>query len=348
MQLRRFFIKFFVGLGAIVLPWTSVPHDLKAVLETQLVKPSVTLITPTIQKPTINANLSKDASLKRTALNDIEMLTSSEMGGRRAGSTGEKEVLQYLTNELTLLGLKPMGDNANSFTTTFTLPSVKQAIIGSRLSFIGSTQSGIELTSKNILGGIQGVNQNEVILISAHYDHLGVYQGNLYAGANDNASGVGCTFDVIRKLVQENKTPTKTIVIALWGGEEMGFVGSQAFINSPTFPLSNIKAVINVDTVGNGSLGDLAIWSDGDNLASQTIQEVALKQWVLAPRIPNDGHNSDHVSFSKVNIPAVTLLSRDWLQNNHSPQDTVGNINKDQIKLATDIVYQTVKKLAFE
>jgi Zn-dependent M28 family amino/carboxypeptidase len=128
----------------------------------------------------------------------------------------------------------------------------------------------------------------------------------------------------------------------------MGFVGSQAFVNSPTFPIETIQAVINVDTIGNGMIGNFGIWSEGEtNIAFQAVHKAASQAGTSAMLAPRYGHNSDQQSFARAGIPAVTLMAREWLEKNHSPQDTVGNVKPEQVQLATEIVYQAVKRLAF-
>jgi Zn-dependent M28 family amino/carboxypeptidase len=281
-------------------------------------------------------------------MEDIVALTTPEMEGRRAGLVGEGRASQYLAKELSMLGLKPMGDRGESFAHVFTIPPVRESVVGGRLTFAAGSIGALRTPSMNLLGGLMGEKEDEVILLSAHYDHLGIYHGEVYPGANDNASGVGCILDVLRRLIRENRTPKKTIVFAFWSAEEMGFVGSNAFVNSPSFPLKQIQAVINVDTIGNGSVGEFALWAEGErNLAIQTIKKAATEAGASVIHSPNGGHNSDQVSFAQAGIPAVTLLARDWLQNNHTPEDTAGNIKIEQLQLATEIVYRAVKMLAF-
>lgn len=346
MQTRRVFLKLLLGLGAVALPWTLWPSRIKSVLEPLGESPKVKLYThPSQPQP---AEFFQGESFGRTAMDDIVALTAPEMEGRRAGSAGEGRATQYLEKELSLLGLKPMGDKEESFGHVFTIPPVKETVVGGRLTFTAGPVGMLRAPSMNLLGGLIGEKQEEVIILSAHYDHLGSYRGEVYPGANDNASGVGCVLDVLRRLLLEKETPKRTIVLAFWGAEEMGFVGSNAFVNAPSFPLKTIQAVINVDTIGNGRVGNFGLWSEGeDNLAFRAVQKAASQAGASALHTPNGGHNSDQVSFAQAGIPAVTLMSREWLLNNHTPQDTVGNIEVEQVRVATEIVYRAVKELAF-
>lgn len=346
MQTRRVFLKLLLGLGAVALPWTAWSLKVKNVLEPLRVSPRVKFYTQ--PAPPKLVEFVQVESLSRSAMDDIVALTAPEMEGRRAGLAGEGRASQYLAKELSLLGLKPMGDLEESFAHVFTIPSVKETVVGGRLTFASGPEGKLRTPSMNLLGGLMGENQQEVIILSAHYDHLGSYRGEVYPGANDNASGVGCILDVIRRLIREREIPKRTIVFAFWGAEEMGFVGSSAFVNSPSFPLQTIKAVINVDTIGNGMVGNFGLWSEGeDNLAFRAVQKAASQAGASALLTSRQGHNSDQVSFSRAGIPAVTLMSREWLVNNHTPQDTAGNIKVEQVQLAVEIVYRAVRMLAF-
>lgn len=344
MQTRRIFLKTLLGLGASLLPWSVFPARMGEFLKSELGHPPAILQLPETE---IKVKGETTESLKRTAMDDIIALTAPEMQGRKAGSVGEAKAAEYLTSQLSLLGLKPMGTPEAGFAQAFTIYPVIETKVNGRLTFRPGQSKDLRIPSANILGGLMGENEHEMILISAHYDHLGVFEGHVYPGANDNASGVGCILDVIRQILREGKTPKRSIVIAFWSAEEMGFVGSQAFVNSPPFPLRQIKAVLNADTVGNGSKGDFALWGDGENIAVKAIQQAAGQYGATAPITPPGGHNSDSVSFASAGIPAVTLMTRDWLDKNHTPEDTPAILKPEQIHLASEIIYQALHSLAF-
>lgn len=344
MQTRRVFIKTLLGLGAIILPWGLLPTRLGEAMKIGLGHPPIKLLLPpTIQ---LNTAISK-ASLISTAMDDILVLSAPEMQGRKAGTVGEAKAAEYLTSQLSLLGLKYMGDPATGFNQAFTIPSVIQIRVNGRLTFRAGADKLFRIPSVNLLGGLMGEKQQEIILLSAHYDHLGIFEGNLYPGANDNASGVGCILDVMRRILREGNVPKRTIALAFWSAEEMGFVGSEAFVRASPFPLQQIKAVLNADTVGNGTLGHFALWGDGENIAVKAIRQAAAECGASALLTPTAGHNSDSISFASAGIPAVTLMTYDWLNKNHTPEDTTALLNPGQIGLASEIMYRAVHQLAF-
>lgn len=344
MQTRRAFIKTLLGLGAIILPWSLLPAWVGEALKNGLGHPPVDLVMPPTTKL---SNANKAESLSRSAMDDILTLSGSEMQGRKAGTVGEAKAAEYLASQLSMLGLKPMGDPKTGFAQGFTIPPVIEVRVNGRPTFRPGENRSLRTPSVNLLGGLMGENQQEVILLSAHFDHLGIFEGRIYPGANDNASGVGCVLDVMRRILREGKTPKRTIVLAFWSAEEMGFVGSEAFVRSSSFPLHQIQAVLNADTVGNGMIGDFALWADGVNVAVKAIRQAAAEAGASALLTPPAGHNSDSVSFAAANIPAVTFMARDWLYKNHTTDDTTALLKPEQINLATDILYRAVRLLAF-
>ena len=348
MQSRRGFLKILLGFGAILLPWSIIPGRWADMMNA-LGHSTVDLKLPAVAEPQPKkmTTAATPESLKLTALDDIQALTAPEMQGRKAGSVGEAKAAAYIAEQLGALGLKPLGDRQAGFLQAFTIPPVIETKVNGRLTFRAGAESGLRFPSANLLGSLPGEKENEVVVISAHYDHLGIYEGNVYPGANDNASGVGCILDVLRRILREGNPPQRTLVLAFWSAEEMGFVGSHAFVKDPTFPLNNIKAVLNADTVGNGTPGDFALWGDAGSLAVKAVQQAAAACGSSAPVTPTGGHNSDSVSFLAAGIPAVTLMTGAWLNQNHTPEDTPAMINTAQLSLASEIMYRAVKTLAF-
>lgn len=100
----------------------------------------------------------------------------------------------------------------------------------------------------NVLAKVPGEEENQVVLLSAHLDHLGVIKGKTYPGADDDASGTTAVMELARALAQETK-PRRTMVVALWGSEEAGLMGSRYFLKYPTFPLKDIVANLEFEMV---------------------------------------------------------------------------------------------------
>jgi len=260
----------------------------------------------------------------------IDKLTSNDFQGRRAGTTGEAEAALYLAEELKKLNLRPLG-NKNTYFQTFPIPHTGLRWEEKRLVFyLKDTNS--QLFTDNVLGLIEGSSKSdEYILLSAHFDHMGIWENQLYPGANDNASGVGAVLEIARVLKSTKDLPY-SIIIAFWGGEEMGLIGSNFFVERPTVELSKVKLAINFDSIGSGAKNDFLFWTDGpqkvtDNLYNQW------KKWqdVDFYRQETSANTSDHKSLGRAQIPAVTILAKDWLNGNHTTQDNAIVLNYQKI-----------------
>ncbi|KLU59518.1 aminopeptidase YwaD precursor [Peptococcaceae bacterium CEB3] len=355
-------MKFLVGVGAGFLPWYGWPDVLRNV-HGQAVQAAVQDYRPTENtasrldpfKKTGVLGGANPSYLKRTASDDIMVLAQADLAGRRAGSAGEGKAAAYLQDQMRGLGLQPLGDlgadGRRLYTQAFTIYPVVEEFAnfyyGRHLTFSLGDPKDLRTPSANILGGLMGTQAAESVILSAHYDHMGIFERNLYPGANDNASGVGSILDVTRRLIKEGVRPKRNLLLAFWSAEEMGFVGSSAFIKSPTVPLRGIQAVFNADTVGNGSLREFALWADGQNTAVRTAQAAAQECGSSAPVVPNHGYNSDQYYFNLNHIPATTLMARTWLEKNHTPEDIPSFVNPQKITLASDILYKAVHKMAF-
>ncbi|HHV63603.1 MAG TPA: M20/M25/M40 family metallo-hydrolase [Peptococcaceae bacterium] len=350
MLSRRNFLKILTGLGALLIPWTVLPRLEK--MGSLVPRPPVKFINA--------SNLDKDGPgedefpmppaevLARKALADIEALSHPDKEGRRAGTAGETRALVYLEEQLKLLNLQPFG--ADNYWQMFSIPAMQEKIINGRALFRPDEADPLLSPAGNILAVLPGQDADAYVIISAHYDHLGIYNGKLYPGANDNASGVGCILQVLRSLVRDycqGIRPKYNIVAAFWGAEEMGFLGSKYFVSHPLFPLAGLKAVINYDTVGNGEREDFILWQVGDSWLKDIMQEAAEKNQARLELNYGGGHQSDEAAFRGTSVPAVTMLSKNWLEKNHTPEDDLSLINPEKLETACSILYTALKKIVY-
>ena len=170
-------------------------------------------------------------------LKDIETLSSDAYLGRKTGTKGAEMSRAYLSGRFKEIGIK-------SFST---LPGFEQAFSFKRAIVT-------EVKGTNMIGYIQGKSDN-VIVISAHYDHLGVVKGEVFNGADDNASGVGGLLNLAAYFAK-NK-PNNTIVFAAFDAEEMGLQGAKAFVANPPVAIEKIKLNINMDMIAHNDKGEL-------------------------------------------------------------------------------------------
>ena len=257
----------------------------------------------------------------------IEELTDKRFAGRQGGSRGEGQAALYLARFLKKAGLQPRGDGGTFFQ-SFPIGKYEPVLVENRMTFrqVNGKEGGV---SENVLGVLPG-KQEDVIVVSAHYDHLGFIEGKLYPGANDNASGVALVMELINSL--KGKTPQYTILFAFWGAEEKGLLGSSFYCENPTIPLEKIKCVLNLDSIGNlGSEQELLGWRGRDNeISTGILRTLESEGWKIKWE-KTDKHSSDHLPFARKGIAAFTLLSPDWLEKNHSPLDTAEIIDKSSL-----------------
>ena len=268
----------------------------------------------------------------------VKELSGNDFKGRQAGSAGEAQAGWYLASFMQKAGLLPQGDKGTYFQ-SFSIKRYEPVLVNKRMTFRLGTKAG-ETLSENILGLLPG-KSDTIIVVSAHYDHLGIIENNLYPGANDNASGVATIMELITAM--QNEKPRCTVLFAFWGAEEMGLLGSEFFCANPSVPLNKIKYVFNLDSIGNISSDKKILgWRSNANEPDISIFEtIRLEGWDISWEV-NGRHSSDHEAFAKREIACCTLLSPRWLENNHTPQDTIEAINT---KLLAEMVLAIKKAL---
>ncbi len=185
---------------------------------------------------------------------------------------------------------------------------------------IGMDVKIVKTKSANVLGLIPGSDpelKDEVVIYTAHHDHLGIGKPNeegdaIYNGAYDNASGVGVVMSIAQGMKALPEAPRRSVLIALVGAEEQGLLGSEYYAQNPTFPSGKIAANINYDG-GNiwGHTHDVTFIGLGKSTADQLVKLISAEQGrVVKPdQFPSRGYfyRSDQFSFAKTGVPAVYL-----------------------------------------
>ncbi len=185
---------------------------------------------------------------------------------------------------------------------------------------IGMDVEIVRTKSANVLGLIPGSDpdlKDEVVIYTAHHDHLGIGKPNeegdaIYNGAFDNASGVGVVMSIAQGMKAMPKAPRRSVLIALVGAEEQGLLGSKYYAENPTFPRGKIAVNINYDG-GNiwGHTHDVTFVGLGKSTLDQLVEMISDQQGrVVKPdQFPSRGYfyRSDQFSFAKIGVPAVYL-----------------------------------------
>jgi len=202
----------------------------------------------------------------------------------------------------------------------------------------------------NVLAKVEGTTErDQIVLLSAHLDHLGVVKGETYPGADDDASGTAAVMELARVLANEPK-PKRTVIVALWGSEEEGMVGAQYFLQNPTFPVKNIVADLEFEMIGrpDPKIKPDELWLTGwdrTDLGPQLVQHGAK---LVADPHPAEKffQRSDNYALAKDGIVAQTVSSFGLHKDYHQPTDTVAKIDFQHMDRAIASMIEPVTWLA--
>ncbi|HEU4376877.1 MAG TPA: M20/M25/M40 family metallo-hydrolase, partial [Telluria sp.] len=184
-------------------------------------------------------------------LADVRTLSSPEFGGRRTGSDGSRKAQAFLQARFDALGLQRFG-TAYATPFAFTHTSIKGLVMPGR-PYKTDFPSAV-----NYIGYIAGsATPERFIVVSAHYDHLGVKAGKLYPGADDNASGVAAMLAIAAWF--KDHPPRHSIVFAAFDGEELGLRGARAFLAALPFPKEQLALDLNLDMVSHNDNNEIFV-----------------------------------------------------------------------------------------
>ena len=175
------------------------------------------------------------------------------------------------------------------------------------------------IQTNNVCGMLKG-KRKKLIVMSAHYDHLGMMGGAIFPGANDNASGVSLVLNLAKYYsLRKNKY---NMIFLCFGAEEIGLAGSNYFVEHPLIKLNKIKFLINLDIVGTGQDGIAIVNAINQKKYVKKIGEIN-KDLNLFKKIKIRGQapNSDHYFFSANNVPAIFIYTMGGIKSYHDVFD---------------------------
>lgn len=246
-----------------------------------------------------------DSVITKNLINKhIITLSSDKMEGRRAGSEGIEKATQYIESEFERIGLSKYD----------TLSSYRQ-----NFDFYG-------MSFNNVVGVLKGKSlSDEFIVISAHYDHLGIdYEidgDNIYNGANDNASGVTAVLTLAEYFKKLNINE-RSIIFVAFTGEEMGLRGSRYF--GKNINRSKIMAGINIEMIGvQSEYGKNTAWltgfdrSDFGKIIQKNLSDTKYKLFADPYPTQNLFFRSDNAALARLGIPAHTFSTTPMEKDSH-------------------------------
>jgi len=251
-------------------------------------------------------------------LSYVRYLADDALQGRLAGSPGERCAGDYIAARFQALGLRPAGESGSYFQSLPLASAANPHAPGG--------------TGRNVVALLEGSDpaaRDQLVIIGAHYDHLGLgefgsttpdQKGEVHNGADDNASGVAAMLEAAR-LLASGPRPARPVLFIAFTGEELGLLGSAYFTNHPTVPIGAAKAMINLDMVGRLETRPLVVY--GTDTAREWPQLLEGLGTELGIKMVFNGEGygpSDQTSFYLMDIPVLHFFTNTHGQY-HSPAD---------------------------
>ena len=284
---------------------------------------------------------------------DLMVVASDAMEGRETGSPGQKKAGEYLIEQYRKMGVGHP-------------PSMQSYYQAVPASFLNRRARRVKLNdSENILAYIPGSEKpEEIIVISAHYDHVGMSNGEIYNGADDDGSGTVALLEIaeaFQDAKKKGKGPKRSILFLHVTGEEHGLLGSDYYTQNPVFPLANTVANLNIDMIGrvdpDHKMNPNYVYVIGSEMLStelKAISERANTKYTSLlldykyddPADPNRlYYRSDHYNFAKHGVP-VAFYFDGIHEDYHKPTDTPDKIDYPLLQKRTQLVFATAWELA--
>ena len=286
-----------------------------------------------LSSASLQAQSAKDAVTTKLMAR-LSALSADSMEGRRAGTPGSARARKWIIGELTAMGAKPVA--TGSFEQHVSLPA----------------RAGADTVGANIVARIPGKQKGgAVIVLSAHYDHLGVRNGEIYNGADDDASGCVALLTIAERLLKE--APQHDVVLAFFDNEEGGMNGSKTFVASGIVPLNTIALDVSLDMVARQD--GKALWVSGlshypalkpitDAIATSSSIPIKFGHDTKdLPRGDDWTNSSDHAAFHAKGIPFLYLGVEDH-PDYHKPGDDADKVDPAFYRGAVEFAYALVRE----
>ena len=288
-------------------------------------------------------------------------------GGRTTLYDGESD-------ELPMIFISEEVANDILHTNGSSLKKIEKRIIKSMTpqNFVMSTNVRLALgdgvrteTSENVLGFIEGSDlKDELVVITAHFDHVGQDEKDIYNGADDDGSGTVALLELAEafmKAKEEGNGPRRSVLFMPVSAEEKGLLGSKYYTDHPIFPMENTIVDLNIDMIGrfdeeHGEDAEYVYLIGSDRLstelhriseeANDNYTKIDLDYTFNDPEDPNKFYyRSDHYNFAKNNIPVIFYFSGVH-EDYHKPTDTVDKIRFDKLQKRSELIFHTAWVLA--
>ncbi len=280
----------------------------------------------------------------------LYIIADDDMEGRMTGENGNNKAAEYLRNFYMDQGISSPIEENNYFQP---IPA----------EYFGKSTHGEP--SQNVVAFIKGSeNPEEIIVLSAHYDHIGTKDGRVYNGADDDGSGTVALMEMAQAFqtaVKNGNGPKRSILILHVTGEEIGLYGSKYYTENPLFPLKNTVCNLNTDMIGRidpkKEDNPNYIYLIGSDKLSQELHDVSEKvnkkhinlELDYTFNDENDPnrfyYRSDHYNFAKNNIPVIFYFNGTH-EDYHKAGDTPDKIEYELMAKRTKLIFLTAWEVA--
>jgi len=297
------------------------------------------------QTPAPSATVARHVD-RAQLMRDVAVLAAPAFEGRATGTPGGVRARQWLVEQFTAIGLAPARDGAYTQPFTATTRNTRAILPGGR-------RFRAEYDAANVVGRLAGRDVRAATLVmTAHYDHLGVREGAVYHGADDNASGVAALLAAARHFTKN--PPRHPMVFAALDAEEIGLQGARALVGSNLLPRGRVALNINLDMVSRSGANDIyaagsyhapwqtAMLQDVQHRASVNILFGHDRPEPRAAGLEDWTRSSDHAAFHEANIPFVYFGVEDH-PDYHKPTDTAERIDARFFGDVADMIVEAAR-----
>ena len=270
----------------------------------------------------------------------INKLCSYEFEGRWIGSAGNELAEEYINDLFGQIGLIPIFNE--SYKEEYTQEVYKN------YGLIAEDDYGEVKTINNIVGKIEG-NSNNAVIISAHFDHIGIQDGKIIRGAIDNASGVSVLLDLAEILNNKYSVnePAFDIIFCAFNGEECGLTGSEKFIEDINGKYDNLIN-INIDSVGYKDGGKVTFLDrNTDTSLYEPMKEVIENNGLEVELNTGLKGTADSVEFDRAGLSAICIIDENVKEVIHTENDTPELIDYDRLDKVVKSVDDFVSSFKF-
>ncbi len=278
----------------------------------------------------------------------LYVYASDYFQGRDTGSEGQKRAVNFLKEFYQARNISAASGTEDYF------------------QKVELTIRGKEIKSENVVAIVEGSTiPDEYIVISSHLDHVGMKDGEIYNGADDDGSGTVALLEIaeaFQKAADAGLQPKRSLVFLHVTGEEKGLLGSKYYTDNPLYPIANTVANLNIDMVGRidpkrDSENRNYIYLIGSDRLSTELHEISeavnkattkieLDYTYNAENDPNRFYfRSDHYNFAKNNIPVIFYFNGTH-DDYHRPSDTVEKIEYDLLTERAKLIFYTAWEVA--